>query len=107
MARKNGKPRASAVKPTVKAKTLPKKDVFPTTLRLIKKTAGICGGKARVSGTRIPVWGLENARRIGLSAKQILNRYPSLSERRLKAAWKYAEAHKAEIDRQIQDSQGC
>jgi type III restriction enzyme len=73
---------------------------------LIRKTKGICGGKARVAGTRIPVWGLENSRRLGLSAAEILRRYPTVSKAALKAAWEYAEAHQSEINRQIRESQG-
>lgn len=73
----------------------------------IEKTAGVCGGKARISGTRIPVWGLENGRRLGLSVSEILERYPSISKDDLDAAWKYADAHKSEIDAEIEENQGC
>lgn len=73
----------------------------------IKKTKGVCGGNARLAGTRIPVWGLENARRLGLSVKEILQRYPAVSRDSLLAAWEYAAIHPAEIERQIRENQGC
>jgi uncharacterized protein (DUF433 family) len=44
----------------------------------IEKTPGIVGGDARIAGTRIPVWVLENYRRLGLSEARILENYPSL-----------------------------
>jgi len=73
----------------------------------IQKTRGICGGKARISGTRIPVWGLENARRMGLSVDEIMQRYPAVSKLAILAAWEYAAMHSSEIDNQIRESQGC
>ena len=33
----------------------------------IESTAGVCGGDARIAGTRIPVWTLEHYRRLGLT----------------------------------------
>ncbi len=72
----------------------------------IEKSKGVCGGNARISGTRIPVWGLENARRLGLSVKEILRRYPAVSRDGLLAAWEYAAMHPAEIERQIRENQG-
>jgi type III restriction enzyme len=72
----------------------------------IRKTKGICGGRARIAGTRIPVWGIENARRMGLSVSEILKRYPSISRDGILAAWEYAAIHAAEIDREIRENQG-
>ena len=43
-------------------------NVFPG----IEKTPGICGGDACVVKTRIPVWSLVNARKLGMSEKEIL-----------------------------------
>ena len=72
---------------------------------LISKTPGVCGGKACVSGTRIPAWGLENCRRRGLSEFQILKRYPSLSLDGLRAAWDYIGSNQREIEKQIRDNE--
>jgi uncharacterized protein (DUF433 family) len=64
-------------------------------------TPGVCGGKARIHGTRIPVWGLEHARQNGCSDRQILEMFPGLVRADLAAAWKYVERHKSEIGQQI------
>jgi uncharacterized protein (DUF433 family) len=67
----------------------------------IVRSPGICGGKARVHGTRIPVWGLEQARQSGCSDRQILEMFPDLVPADLKAAWAYVESHPKEIGFQI------
>lgn len=64
----------------------------------IAATPGICGGAARIAGTRIPVWSLEAARRAGVTPARLLDMYPSLSSEDLSAAFSYAEIHVAEID---------
>ena len=46
--------------------------------RGIEKTPEICGGSARIAGTRIAIWGLVEARRIGYSEADLLTSYPSL-----------------------------
>ena len=79
-------------------------DIMQIADSLISKTPGVCGGKARVSGTRIPVWGLENSRRRGLSEFQILQRYPSLSLDGLRAAWDYIALNQTEIEKQISEN---
>ncbi|GAF96142.1 unnamed protein product, partial [marine sediment metagenome] len=43
----------------------------------ITSTAGTCGGDPRISGTRIPVWLLINAWRLGISDDDMLRAYPS------------------------------
>lgn len=67
-------------------------------------TPGICGGSARVHGTRIPVWGLEWGRRVGRSDKNLLRAYPSLTAADLEAAWRYVEAHPEEIEAEIREN---
>lgn len=68
----------------------------------IEKTAGISGGEACIVRTRIPVWTLENFRRLGWSEAAILENYPSLRAADLVNAWAYADAHAEEIDEAIQ-----
>ncbi len=65
----------------------------------IEKTPGIVGGDACIVRTRIPVWALENYRRLGWSEAQILENYPTLRAVDLVNAWAYADAHYEEIDR--------
>jgi uncharacterized protein (DUF433 family) len=67
----------------------------------IEKTPGVCGGAARIAGTRIPVWQLVEARNLGVSEAQLLIDYPRLRAANLVDAWAYAEAHPAEIDAAI------
>jgi uncharacterized protein (DUF433 family) len=67
----------------------------------IVKTPGVCGGTARVDGTRIPVWQLVEERDLGASEAQLLNSYRTLTARDLVAAWDYAEAHSEEIVSEI------
>ena len=71
----------------------------------IKKTPGVCGGDACVTGTRIPVWVLERSRQLGISDQEILEDYPSISWRQLLAAWQYAEDHRREIEGQIRENE--
>jgi uncharacterized protein (DUF433 family) len=61
----------------------------------------VCGGDACVLGTRIPIWGLESARRKGFSEAKIMRMYPGLKKKHLKAAWDYVKLHETEIERQI------
>jgi uncharacterized protein (DUF433 family) len=64
----------------------------------IDKTAGVCGGEARIARTRIPVWLLVNQRRLGFSEYDILADYPSLRAEDLFNAWNYYRTHKTEIN---------
>jgi uncharacterized protein (DUF433 family) len=71
----------------------------------IVKTPGVCGGDARVKGTRISVWGLEEWRRLGWSDARILDAYPQLKPEDLTAAWAYAGQHRDEIEAAIRENQ--
>jgi len=70
---------------------------YPT----IEKTTGVCGGAARVAGTRIPVWQLVAARETGASEGQLLMDFPRLEARNLVDAWAYAAEQPEEIRAQI------
>jgi uncharacterized protein (DUF433 family) len=70
----------------------------------IEKTADVVGGEARIVRTRIPVWMLENYRRLGWSEARILENYPTLRAIDLVNAWAYAGANRDEIDQAIQDN---
>jgi uncharacterized protein (DUF433 family) len=73
----------------------------PRRYATIEKTPGVCGGAARVAGTRIPVWQLVEARSLGASEAQLLIDYPRLKAANLVDAWAYAEDHPDEIAREI------
>lgn len=70
---------------------------------LIEKTPGICGGNARIRGSRIPVWTLVSFRIQGASAQELLLNYPRLTPEDLEAAWAYYASNQVEIDRIIND----
>jgi uncharacterized protein (DUF433 family) len=76
-----------------------------TTTTPIEKRAGVCGGEACLTGTRIPVWLLEQARRLKTPTAQLLRSYPTLTEEALEEAWTYASANRAEIDTAIQENE--
>jgi uncharacterized protein (DUF433 family) len=72
-------------------------DVFPG----IESTPGVSGGEPCIVRTRIPVWLLVQARRLGSSEADILQNYPTLTAEDLTNAWAYYRAHKEEIEQQI------
>jgi uncharacterized protein (DUF433 family) len=72
--------------------------------RRIVKTPDVCGGDARIKGTRISVWGLEEWRRLGWSDAQILDAYPQLKPEDVAAAWAYVEQHPDEIEGTIREN---
>ena len=61
-------------------------DVFPG----IESAPGVCGGEPRIVRTRIPVWVLEQARRLGTSEADLLRSYPTLGAEDLVHARAYA-----------------
>jgi uncharacterized protein (DUF433 family) len=65
----------------------------------------VCGGSARIAGTRIPVWSLESWRRLGADDAELLRNFPSLKPSDLVNAWRYAQRHPQEIEREIQENQ--
>ncbi|MBV6395425.1 MAG: hypothetical protein HFACDABA_01001 [Anaerolineales bacterium] len=71
----------------------------------IEKTEGVSGGEACIVRTRIPVWTLENYRRIGWTDAVILENFPSLRAVDLVNAWAYADAHQDEVDKAIRKNQ--
>lgn len=78
-------------------------DAFPG----IESTPGVLGGEPCIVRTRIPVWVLEQARRLGASEAELLQAYPSLRAEDLVNAWAYARAHRDEIDRQIEENEAA
>lgn len=67
----------------------------------IEKTPNVCGGKARVRGTRIPVWILVLSRKWGKPDSAVLLDYPSLTQADLDAAWEYYQHNPVEIEQSI------
>ena len=71
----------------------------------IERRPGVIGGSACIRGTRIPIWLLEQARRLGTSEPEILAAYPSLRADDLGNAWAYVWRHRDEIDRDIDENE--
>lgn len=67
----------------------------------IDTTPGVCGGEACIARTRIPVWLLVRARRLGTSEAALLHAYPALRAEDLVNAWAYAQLHSTEIEELI------
>ncbi|WP_425614794.1 DUF433 domain-containing protein [Anatilimnocola sp. NA78] len=76
-------------------------DAFPG----IESRPGVCGGEACIVRTRIPVWILEQARRLGTSEAELLRSYPTLRAEDLVHSWAYIRAHREEIDKAIRDNE--
>ncbi len=67
----------------------------------VESRAEVCGGEACIVRTRIPVWLLEHARRLGTSEAKLLRDYPTIAAQDLVNAWAYARANRSEIDEAI------
>lgn len=70
----------------------------------IFSTPGVCGGDACIRGFRLPVWQLEEARRLGGSEQDILAAHPFLTSGDLRNAWAYVAANREEIERCLLDN---
>lgn len=71
----------------------------------IESTPGVCGGEPCIVRTRIPVWVLEQARRLGAGEADLLHAYPTLRAEDLTHAWAYVRAHWEDIERQINENE--
>ncbi|KHD08135.1 hypothetical protein PN36_01085 [Candidatus Thiomargarita nelsonii] len=71
----------------------------------IESNHDVCGGVPCIVRTRIPVWVLEQARRLGTSEADLLRCYPSLRAEDLTNAWAYIRSHLAEIEQQIRENE--
>lgn len=78
-------------------------DSFPG----IESNPGVCGGEPCIVRTRIPVWLLVQARKLGSSEAEILRAYPSLRAEDLTNAWAYYRGHREEIEQQIQENEAA
>ena len=71
----------------------------------VETRPGVAGGVACIVRTRIPVWLLEQARRLGTSDADLLNAYPTLRHEDLQNAWAYVHKHRDEIEQQIAENE--
>jgi uncharacterized protein (DUF433 family) len=78
-------------------------DAFPG----IDAIKDVCGGDPCIVRTRIPVWVLEHARRLGASEAELLRSYPGLRAEDLANAWAYVRSYRNEIDEQIRENEAA
>ncbi len=76
----------------------------PNLADLIVKTPGVCGGQARIAGTRIKVkhvftW----VEQMGMSPIQVVQEYPHLNKAQVHAALAYYWCHQDEIHKDIEN----
>jgi uncharacterized protein (DUF433 family) len=71
----------------------------------IESRPGVAGGDPCIVRTRIPVWLLEQARRLGTSEAELLESYPTLRAKDLANAWAHVRSHREEIERQIAENE--
>ena len=78
-------------------------DAFPG----IEETPGVLGGVPCIVRTRIPVWVLEQTRRLGTSDADLLRSYPSLRAEDLANAWAFVRSHRDLIEEQIKENEAA
>jgi uncharacterized protein (DUF433 family) len=78
-------------------------DAFPG----VEATPGVCGGEPCIVRTRVPIWILEQARRLGASEEALLHSYPTLRAEDLANAWAYVRSHRPEVEQQIQENESA
>ena len=78
-------------------------DAFPG----IESVPGVSGGEPCVVRTRIPVWLLVQARRLGTSEADLLRAYPTLRAEDLAHAWAFFRVHLEEIEQQILENEAA
>lgn len=78
-------------------------EAFPA----IENDPRICGGEPCIVRTRIPIWLLEQARRLGMNEAELLQSYPTLRAEDLANAWAFVRAHQEEIEQQIADNESA
>ena len=67
----------------------------------VAKTAGVCGGRARVEGTRIRVHNVVFLHKEGASDEKIREAYPDLTPAQIHAALAYYYDNREEIDAEL------
>jgi len=70
----------------------------------VEKKRGICGGRAVVKGTRIPVWLIFRRYRAGETLEEIRDAYPSLTLSQILDALGYAFDHLEEVLQDLEEN---
>lgn len=72
-----------------------------------ESTPGISGGEPKIVRTRIPIWVLIQARKLGTSDADLWRCYPTLRSEDLANAWPYYRSHRDDIDHQIRKNEAA
>jgi uncharacterized protein (DUF433 family) len=72
---------------------------------MIEATPGICGGRARIAGTRVPVHRVAHFYRLGYSPEEMLLLLNSLTLAQIHAALAYALANPTEIEESLKEEE--
>jgi type III restriction enzyme len=72
---------------------------------MIERTPGICGGRARLAGTRVPVHRVAGYYRLGYSPEEMLTALNSLSLQQIYAALAHALANPDEMDAALREEE--
>ena len=72
---------------------------------MIERTPGICGGRTRIAGTRVPVHRVAGYYRLGYSPEEILGALSSLSLQQVYAALAHALANPEETDASLREEE--
>ena len=71
----------------------------------IVKTPGVCGGRARINGLRLPVWEIVYSLKEGQTKEEILDGFPSLAQEDIDAAIGYYKNYQSEVDQDYEENQ--
>ncbi len=69
----------------------------------ITHTPGVCGGRACIRDTRIPVWTLIEAKKQGATDLELLQSFEGLTAEDITNAMRYYQGHQAEIEADLAD----
>ncbi len=72
---------------------------------IIETTPGICGGHARLAGTRIPVHRIARYHQLGFAPEEVLGLLNSLSLSQIYAALTHALANPQEIESALREEE--
>jgi len=70
---------------------------------MIESTPGVCGGRARVAGSRVPVHRIARYYQLGYSPEEMLAMLNSLSLPQIYAALAHALSNPKEIDQALRE----
>lgn len=66
---------------------------------------GVCGGRAIISGTRVPVWSIIKWYKIGMTIEEILKGFPHLTPSQVYDALSYYYDNQKEIEKDIAENE--